>query len=116
MAFAASRSRALCVINLGGALRAATSPPKSDFAPALLQLSWRVLQEDWRVALVIDLCREPTSLHMNNAVDFTGKAALVTGAVTHGMSESAMSAIDDVWTKVVDKQARYRFVIDMGDR
>jgi uncharacterized zinc-type alcohol dehydrogenase-like protein len=25
-----------------------------------------------------------------------------------------MNGIDDAWGKVVDKQARYRFVIDMG--
>jgi uncharacterized zinc-type alcohol dehydrogenase-like protein len=30
------------------------------------------------------------------------------------ITEIAMSEIDDAWKKVVNKQARYRFVIDMG--
>jgi uncharacterized zinc-type alcohol dehydrogenase-like protein len=28
----------------------------------------------------------------------------------------SMNAIDEAWKKVVDKQARYRFVIDMAQR
>ena len=28
----------------------------------------------------------------------------------------SMNGVDDAWKKVVDKQVRYRFVIDMGGR
>jgi alcohol dehydrogenase (NADP+) len=30
------------------------------------------------------------------------------------ITKIAMNGIDDAWKKVYDKQARYRFVIDMG--
>ena len=32
------------------------------------------------------------------------------------VTKISMNGIDDAWKKVVDKQARYRFVIDMGGR
>ena len=32
------------------------------------------------------------------------------------ITKIAMSGIDDAWRKVVEKQARYRYVIDMGAR
>jgi alcohol dehydrogenase (NADP+) len=45
---------------------------------------------------------------------------LVDFCALHGIApqitKSAMSEIDDAWKKVVEKQARYRYVIDMGVR
>ena len=32
------------------------------------------------------------------------------------ITKIAMNGIDDAWKKVVEKQARYRYVIDMGAR
>lgn len=36
--------------------------------------------------------------------------------ITPEITRISMNGIDDAWKKVVDKQARYRFVIDMGGR
>ena len=32
------------------------------------------------------------------------------------ITKISMNGIDDAWKKVFDKEARYRFVIDMGGR